>query len=85
MSPSPVVSSHRWTKTVISKLYGTQLYVRKVMEDETAAAGVDSVESNICNVFLERWSEMWKRGYEEKQNHDTRVTKKVGVPKPLEK
>ena len=45
-------------KPVISKLYGTQLHVRKVMEDAGAAAGADSVESNICNVFLGRWPEM---------------------------
>ena len=45
-------------KPVISKLHGTQLYVRKQMEDRAAAAGADSLESKICNVFLARWPEM---------------------------
>ena len=45
-------------KPVISKLHGTQLYVRKLIEDSAAAGGVDSLEEKICKVFLSRWSEM---------------------------
>lgn len=45
-------------KPVISKLYGTQLYVRKQMQDSATAAGADSVEHKICAVFLDRWPEM---------------------------
>ena len=45
-------------KPVISKLYGTQLYVRKQMEDAAARGGEDSLESKICDVFLHRWHEM---------------------------
>ena len=41
-------------KPVMSKLHGTQLYVRKQMEDMTAAAGVGSLKDSICDVFLER-------------------------------
>ena len=45
-------------KPVISKLHGTQLYIRKTMEDKAAAAGDGSVEQKICDEFLTRWPEM---------------------------
>jgi len=45
-------------KPVISKLYGTQLYVRKWLQDSAAAAGADSLEEKINEVFLRRWPEM---------------------------
>ena len=45
-------------KPVISKLYGTQLYVRKSMQSIAAAAGPGSVEEQVYNVFLNRWDEM---------------------------
>ena len=45
-------------KPVISKLYGTQLYVRKLFEDSAAAAGANSLEEKMCKVFLSRWPEM---------------------------
>ena len=45
-------------KPVMSKLHGTQLYVRKQMEDMAAAASDESVEQQICDVFLTRWPEM---------------------------
>ena len=45
-------------KPVISKLHGTQLYVRQKMEEAAQQAGPDSVEDKICKVFLNRWSEM---------------------------
>ena len=45
-------------KPVISKLYGTLLYVRKKMEEAAARGGAGSVEHKICDVFLRRWSEM---------------------------
>ena len=50
-------------KPVISKLYGTQLYVRQKMED-IAQRSVDgtveneSVETEILAKFLKRWTEM---------------------------
>ena len=45
-------------KPVISKLYGTQLYVRKQMEEVAAATAADSFENKILQVFLNRWPEM---------------------------
>ena len=45
-------------KPVISKLYGTQLYVRSKMEETAQRGGPGSLEDKICNVFLGRWSEM---------------------------
>ena len=45
-------------KPVISKLHGTQLYVRKQMEDAATQAGANSVEDKIYRVFLTRWQEM---------------------------
>lgn len=45
-------------KPVMSKLHGTQLHVRKLMQDRAAAAGDGSVEQKICDIFLERWPEM---------------------------
>ena len=45
-------------KPVMSKLHGTQLHVRKTMQDMAAAAGDGSVEQKICDVFLTRWPEM---------------------------
>ena len=45
-------------KPVISKLYGTQLYVRKQMELTAAETDDDSVENQILAVFLRRWPEM---------------------------
>ena len=45
-------------KPVISKLHGTQLYVREKMEELAAAAGDDSIEQKILQVFLARWDEM---------------------------
>ena len=45
-------------KPVISKLYGTQLWVRKEIENACATAGPDSVEAKICAKFLARWPEM---------------------------
>ena len=45
-------------KPVMSKLHGTQLYVRKQMEDMAAAASDESLEQQICDVFLTRWPEM---------------------------
>ena len=45
-------------KPIISKLYGTLLYVRSKMEEAAQRAGAGSVEDKICNVFLSRWSEM---------------------------
>ena len=44
-------------KPVISKLYGTQLYVRQQMEEIAANAGPGSVEYQILQVFLDRWPE----------------------------
>ena len=44
-------------KPVLSKLYGTQLYVRKFMQDRAADTEEDSVERQICDVFLHRWPE----------------------------
>lgn len=45
-------------KPVISKLHGTQLYVRKMMEASAAAGGAGSIQDKICKVFLARWPEM---------------------------
>ena len=45
-------------KPVVSKLYGTQLYVRSKMEKAAKKGGAGSVEDKICKVFLGRWSEM---------------------------
>ena len=45
-------------KPVISKLYGTQLYVRQEMQTMATASGADSVEARIFKVFLHRWPEM---------------------------
>ena len=46
-------------KPVISKLHGTQLYVRSKLEASAARSGAaDSVESKILQVFLTRWGEM---------------------------
>ena len=45
-------------KPVISKLYGTQLYVREKMEESALRGGDQSVEHKISEVFLKRWSEM---------------------------
>ena len=45
-------------KPVISKLHGTQLYVRSKLEQSAVRAGADSVESKILRVFLTRWGEM---------------------------
>ena len=45
-------------KPVISKLYGTQLYVRSKIEEAAGRGGADSVEDKIYKVFLHRWSEM---------------------------
>ena len=45
-------------KPVISKLYGTQLYVRKCIETFAAAAGPYSIESKVRDVFLKRWDDL---------------------------
>ena len=45
-------------KPVISKLYGTQLYVRSQMEAAARLGGADSVEEKILQVFMSRWKEM---------------------------
>ena len=45
-------------KPVMSKLYGTQLYVRKQIESVADQSPVGSVERKIRDVFLTRWSEM---------------------------
>ena len=41
-------------KPVISKLYGTMLYVRKFMEERAEATEDGSVERKILEVFLRR-------------------------------
>ena len=45
-------------KPVISKLHGTQLYVRKTMETMARDAGPDSIEAKIYQIFLTRWPEI---------------------------
>ena len=45
-------------KPVMSKLYGTQLYVREQIEAIAEQTPVGSVERKIRDVFLTRWSEM---------------------------
>ena len=45
-------------KPVISKLYGTQLYVSKCIETLAAAAGPDSMEAKVRDVFLKRWDDL---------------------------
>ena len=45
-------------KPVISKLYGTQLYVRKCIETLAAEAGPDSMEAKVRDVFLKRWDDL---------------------------
>ena len=45
-------------KPVISKLYGTQLYVRKCIETAAATAGPDTMEAKVRDIFLERWPDM---------------------------
>ena len=45
-------------KPVISKLYGTQLHVRKCIETLAAAAGPDSMEAKVRDVFLKRWDDL---------------------------
>ena len=45
-------------KPVISKLYGTMLYVRKFMEQRAEATEDGSVERQILEVFLRRWPNM---------------------------
>ena len=45
-------------KPVISKLHGTQLYVRKKMEETALTGGQDSIEDKIYKVFLARWHEL---------------------------
>jgi len=45
-------------KPVISKLYGTQLYVRSKLEQSATTGGPGSIEAKILQVFLQRWDEM---------------------------
>ena len=45
-------------KPVMSKLYGTQLYVRQQIESVAEQSALGSVERKICAVFLSRWKEM---------------------------
>ncbi len=45
-------------KPVISKLYGTQLYVRQQLQQMSSATADDSLERKIFQVFLKRWPEM---------------------------
>lgn len=45
-------------KAVMSKLYGTMLYVRQKIEDVAAETDPDSVERRMCAVFLNRWPKM---------------------------
>ena len=45
-------------KPVMSKLYGTQLYVRKSIESVAEESAVGSVELKILVVFLARWKEI---------------------------
>lgn len=45
-------------KPVMSKLYGTQLYVRKQIEDIAEQSPAESIERKICAVFLSRWDGM---------------------------
>ena len=45
-------------KPVISKLYGTQLYVRKCIETVATQAGENTMESKVRDVFLTRWPDL---------------------------
>ena len=45
-------------KPVMSKLHGTQLYVRQKIEACALEAGVGSIEEQIFDVFMDRWPEM---------------------------
>ena len=45
-------------KPVISKLYGTQLYVRERIQQIASASADDSVERKFFAVFYKRWPEM---------------------------
>lgn len=45
-------------KPVMSKLYGTQLYVREKIESVAEESAIGSVERKISAVFLTRWKEM---------------------------
>ena len=45
-------------KPVMSKLHGTQLHVRKLMEDVATAGGDGSLENKIYLKFLGRWPSM---------------------------
>ena len=45
-------------KPVISKLHGTQLYVRKFMTDRASTTAEGSIERQILDVFLRRWPNM---------------------------
>ena len=45
-------------KPVMSKLYGTQLHVRKEIESVTGQSPAGSLDRKICAVFLSRWKEM---------------------------
>ena len=45
-------------KPVISKLYGTLLYVRKQIEDIAAPCAPDSLEAKVLTVFLSRWKHL---------------------------
>lgn len=45
-------------KPVISKLYGTLLYVRKQIEDIASPCPADSLEAKVLTVFLSRWKDL---------------------------
>ena len=45
-------------KPVISKLYGTLLYVRKQIEDIATPCPADSLEAKVLGVFLSRWKDL---------------------------
>ena len=45
-------------KPVMSKIHGTQLYVRRKIEESAQAGDPDSIEAKICAVFLARWPEL---------------------------
>ena len=45
-------------KPVVSKLYGTLLYVRKEIENVAAPYPAHSLEAKVLGVFLSRWEDL---------------------------
>ena len=45
-------------KPVISKCYGTQLYVRQQLRNSATRAGPDSLEQKVFDAFMARWPDM---------------------------